>query len=329
MISRPLVLALVLAAAACAPGDPFRIADRGIGGTGISNEDRGIGGTGVYGTVTAFGSIVVNGLTVAYDAGTPTTLDGAPSAAAALAIGQVVALEAEGRSGRLTARSIAIETAVIGPITALAPEGDRFTVLGQSVRSATPPSLPLRAGDWVAVSGLRTAQGDIVATRIDPRATGGPVSVRGTVTAATTNGFQIGALAVEAPRSPPVGAQALVSGTPTPSGMLAITVVEPAAVPFGGRVARVSIEGYIGRAPAAGRAIVSGVSVAIGRDVRGSAALATDARVTVEGRLDRSGLIEVDRVDTTGAGRSTPDAGRDRGGRSDGGRGEGAGASGR
>jgi hypothetical protein len=321
-----LALALVGVGAACAPADLFRVAERGIGGTGMSSEDRGIGGTGIYGTVTAFGSVIVNGLTVAYDAGTPTTLDRAPATAAALAVGQVVAIEADDRGGRLSARSIAVESAVVGPVAAVAAAGDRLTVLGQSVRVALPPATPLRAGDWVAVSGLRTAQDEIVASRVEPRAPGGTAVVTGAVTAATASGFRIGDLAVEAPQSPAIGRTVTVSGSVTATGVRAASVIERPAAPFGGRVARVSIEGYVSRAPAADRALVSGFAVAPGR-----VGLTPDTRVAVEGRLDRGGLIEVDRVDAIGPGRGASDPGRDRGGagRSDGGRGEGAGASGR
>jgi len=79
----------------------------GIGGTGLGGDQGGVGGTGIYGTITAFGSICVNGLRVQYDDAVPVELGGAPASADALAVGQVVFLEATPRDGDLFARRIA------------------------------------------------------------------------------------------------------------------------------------------------------------------------------------------------------------------------------
>ncbi len=80
----------------------------GIGGTGILAQDGGIGGTGIVGTVTGFGSVCVNGVEVHYDSAVPVSADGLPSAAAQLAVGQVIAVEVAYSQKGLEARSIAI-----------------------------------------------------------------------------------------------------------------------------------------------------------------------------------------------------------------------------
>jgi hypothetical protein len=194
---RPLaVLLLVLlgvaaagpVAAACSMpggiGGTGATADGGVGGTGV-NSDGGIGGTGlradtdlsVIGVVTGFGSICVNGVEVHYDASTPVTHDGAPSSARALAVGHVVALHAFGNSAEARARSIDVRSAAVGRVTAIERSSNSLNVLGQTVRVepwttvgpglAGPTLADVGLGEPLRVSGLRRADGTIVATRIE------------------------------------------------------------------------------------------------------------------------------------------------------------------
>src|SRR5579875_2241442 len=177
--------AVLLLRAGCAgrgpgPGLDSQTADRGIGGTGApaTLADRGIGGTGIVGTITGFGSIWVNGLEI----GTGQARVESDSGAGALAVGQVVAVQASGPEGALQAQSIAIRHEVAGPVTSVAPDGTAV-VAGQRVRLADVPGAgDARPGSWVAVSGFRTPDGAIAATRVDAGAPG-PVLVRGPVTA--------------------------------------------------------------------------------------------------------------------------------------------------
>lgn len=159
----------------------------GIGGTGI--EGGGIGGTGqraeaevgVLGVVTGFASICVNGIEIHYDAATPVSLNGASATAGALAIGQVVAVQAIGSGTQARARAIDIVDAAVGPLSDVQAGGTLLQVNGQRVRvqertllggALTREQLAAAGGQTVRVSGLRAPDGAIVATRIEPAAAG-------------------------------------------------------------------------------------------------------------------------------------------------------------
>lgn len=155
----------------------------GIGGTGI--DGGGIGGTGqraeaevgVLGVVTGFASICVNGIEVHFDAKTPVALNGDPSSAGALGIGQVVSVLAVGAGTQARAQWIDIVDAAVGPVTAVESAGTLLQVNKQRVRidasTALGPGLSrtqlsaAEVGDTLRVSGLRTADGTIVATRVE------------------------------------------------------------------------------------------------------------------------------------------------------------------
>ena len=305
---RPFV-ALLVVLAACSPVDlsrfsdaARRVADRGIGGTGINNDDRGIGGTGIVGTITAFGSVIVNGLKVDFDQETVITNDGVLTTEEALNVGQVVAIEATTRNGALQARSISIANAVSGPITAVAATGNQIEVLGQTVALAqgslkTPAPANLQAGQWVTVSGLRNAQGIIVASRVSRRAVGGRISVRGPVTAQTSTGFTIGRLSIVAPtavQTVTAGRTAFAIGALTSTGLRAAQVEIAPSVPFDGQVSRVSIEGHVGRQQGQ-QVSISGVPIFITDNtaVLGKAdnQLSENDRVTVDAVLDNGNAI--------------------------------------
>lgn len=149
------------------------LADGGIGGTGIRADAE----LGLMGVVTGFGSICVNGVEVHYDAGTPVTLNGEPASSGALAIGQVVAVNAFGNSAEARARAIGILNAAVGPVTSIDTLASTVHVSGQRVRvepdtvfgaGLTTEALAKAPGSSVRVSGLRSADGSIVATRIEP-----------------------------------------------------------------------------------------------------------------------------------------------------------------
>ena len=270
--ARPLAAAAAVLLGACAPLDfarfddaARRAADRGIGAGG---EGRPAGAVGIVGTVTGLNSVLVNGLAVAVDPETAVTEDGVLTARSALRAGQVVAVEAVARRGGLAARSIAITHAVSGPITAVEPSGTRIEVLGQTVAldpaaPETPAPDALRVGRWVTVSGLRDARGAIVASRVASRAARGRVSVRGPVTARAAEGFAIGRTGVVFPALAAAvepGRTVLAVGALTSAGLRAARVEPAPAVPFDGRVSRVSIEGFVGGREGA-RVAVSGIRV--------------------------------------------------------------------
>jgi hypothetical protein len=155
-----------------------QVADRGIGGTGIRaapelEADRGIGGTGIVGVVTGFASICLSGREVAFANDVPVVMDGAPASSATLRAGQLTAVEAAGTANALRARRIVIRHEVSGPVEEVGADG-LLRVAGQRVivSARTWGAVPVKVGDWLAVSGLRALGGEIDATRIDRRAPG-------------------------------------------------------------------------------------------------------------------------------------------------------------
>ena len=178
-------------AAVC--GDPGGIGGTGVmpggtGGTGI--DPGGIGGTGqraeaevgVLGVITGFGSICVNGIEVHYEAATPVSVNGDLASAGALRVGQVVSVLAVGAGTQARAQWIDIVDAAVGPVTAVEKAGallrvnsqrvliDSSTVLGPGLERALLASA--QVGDTLRVSGLRNAEGTIVATRVETAAPG-------------------------------------------------------------------------------------------------------------------------------------------------------------
>ena len=184
------VLVLCAAFAGTSAGacrDPGGIGGTGVepGGTGGTRIDPGgIGGTGqraeaeigVLGVITGFGSICVNGIEVHYDANTPVAFNGDLSSAGALGIGQIVSVLAVGDGKQARAQWIDIVDAEVGPVTAVENAGmlqvnkervriEPSTVFGPGLGRAQLASA--QVGDILRVSGLRNAEGIIVATRVE------------------------------------------------------------------------------------------------------------------------------------------------------------------
>jgi hypothetical protein len=173
-----------------APQGRGQRADRGIGGTGIGGT--GIGGTGIIGVITGFASICVNGVEVTYDKSASVDIDGSAGTAAALRAGQVVAIQARDATavplvGTIVAEKISVRRQVTGKIGSVEPATSTLTVAGQTVMvpAGTWGADSVRLGDWVAISGLRRADGTLVATRLDPAPaatmSAGTTTVRGRV----------------------------------------------------------------------------------------------------------------------------------------------------
>lgn len=163
----------------------------GLGGTGQVAEG-GLGGTGIVGVVTGFGSICVNGLKVDYAPDTPVQQDGRPVPQSALAVGQVVALQAQGQGAQLQAQRIAVLDAAVGPLGTVDAASGRFTVMGETATALVPADLAgLSPGQWVRVSGQRLASGEIRATRVQATP---PASawVSGTLSRTASGSWQVG-----------------------------------------------------------------------------------------------------------------------------------------
>ena len=130
---------------------------------------------GVVDVLTEHSSVCVNGLEIRYEDATPVTINGRPATAKALALGQVVAIEARPASGRLEAQNIAILRVLEGPITRVDGPAQTVFVMGQAVRVTDETRNPVRSeelesippGATVQVSGYRNARGEIVASRLD------------------------------------------------------------------------------------------------------------------------------------------------------------------
>lgn len=280
----------------------------GIGGTGNVAGTPGIGGTGIIGTVTGFGSILVNGFKVDYAPDMPIGFKDATVRPDALRIGQVVEIEASGSGNRLQARRISIRHEVAGPIERIdharrvavvfgqriqIPSGIVFTAAGS--RRLTIDDL--RVGDHIDVSGLRQANGVIAASHVDKTGPGAAAVIRGRVTSSDPSGFSVNGMRVEAPRSAirralVSGQDVLIVGTAV-GGKLRARRVNPAPTrPFEGRVAQLSIEGYVTRAISGGVAI--GV-VPITR-LPASARLRAGDRIILDGPVDGRGRFAPSRV---------------------------------
>ncbi|TXI18584.1 MAG: hypothetical protein E6Q62_06340 [Nitrosomonas sp.] len=181
------------------------INDGGMGGTGTEEEsigtikntinDSGIGGTGIIGTITGFSSICVNHVEIQYDSDTPISINGRLSTISGLTVGQVIAVQADELDGVFIARNIAVNNTIAGPISDLKPEARQMRVLGQTIKIGQLPddgSLSnLKTDHWVQVSGLRLADGTIVATHIESIPPAAEVTINGYVNHVDSSGFEI------------------------------------------------------------------------------------------------------------------------------------------
>ncbi|GEM_PF-3822127 len=277
----------------------------GIGGSGRTGGDEdGIGGSGVapgapepaisalYGTLTAFGSLCVNGARVEYTEDVPVRVDEVVASAADLAVGQVVRVVTRTEGDRKIAVEVAVEHAVVGPVTRVREEG--FTVMGQAVVSDAKVRGSVEVGDRVAVSGLRREDGAVVASRVVSAAPEAPDLVRGAV-ADAPGGFRIGNTRV----SPPDGSEVRPDERAVFAGRwddgegrhLAERHAPAPRAPDDART--IEVEGYV-RADAGGGLSVGGV--ALDPSVVSSTLSVGDrVRVRVE-RGPRGGPPRIDRI---------------------------------
>lgn len=149
----------------------------GAGGTQVAGIDRGgVRGGVAVGVVTGFGSVFVNGVRYTTDAAL-ITVDGVVVTEGELALGQVVAVDAELSTPDAAANTVTVSSNAIGPVADLDAIAGSLTVLGQSVTvsnttyfSDNPGEAGLDGltdGDIVRVSGLVDADDQVSATRID------------------------------------------------------------------------------------------------------------------------------------------------------------------
>jgi hypothetical protein len=236
-------------------GPATRRAERGIGGTGAPphlSAERGIGGTGITGIVTGFASVCVDGLEVALGDQATVDIDGTPVNRSALRVGQVVAIKADPPEQAPVASRVSVRHEVSGPVEAvLSVNPGLIVVAGQRVRVPAKAlgSLTVQPGVWVAVSGLRGPDGDIIASRLDPRAPG-RVLVHGPLIVADGEA-SIGSLAIRSRRDTKadVGTYVTISGTWL-DGTLTVETLAPDLLVsnppawFGAGTTRLVLESY-------------------------------------------------------------------------------------
>jgi hypothetical protein len=188
--------------------------------------------------------VFVNGIEFS-TTGSSITVEGASASESQLKIGQMVEVRGtiNSAAGTGTATSIAANDQYEGPVQSIDVPGLSFIVLGNVVRvtGATvfdnrfaTPSLAGLVGQWVEVNGLRNSAGEVVATRIEPRAANGEIELNGTISSLDTTArtFRLGNSSVNYASAPTVtgtlanGACAEVKGTTFSGTSLTATRVE-------------------------------------------------------------------------------------------------------
>jgi len=275
--------------------------------------------------VTGFGSVIVNG--VRYDTSSSSfTIDGQPGTEDEIEVGDVVLVQGtiatSGTTG--TATSVRFDDNVEGPIEpgSIDTVTSTLVVLGQTVRidadtsfddSISPPSLAgLSEGDVIEVSGFVAANGDIRATRIEPKAPGGELEITGIVAGVTATTFMINALTVNYETATlddfPAGTISdgdLVEAKGTTidpdTGELIATRVELKGDLAGNDNDHVEIEGLITRFVSATDFDVSGLPVTTNNQTVFEGGVAADLglniKVEVEGALNAAGALVAEKVD--------------------------------
>ncbi len=286
----------------------------------------GIGRTGfAYGPISNFGSIIVNG--VEYETGsTVFTNDDEPGSESDLKVGDVVVvvgtIDDNGTTG--TADQVFFDDAVTGPVQSVDVAGSSLVVLGQTVfvtadtsfdDSFTPASLDgVNIDQIVEVTGQFDANGDIVATRIEPKPAGTQYEVHGNVAALDDVNFTftLGSLVVDYSNATlddfpggriSEGDFVEAKGTSlSGAGALEATEVEfETLVPGAAQGDRLEIQGFITRFVSPQDFDVAGQPVTTTANTLfegGEAAdLGLNIKVEVEGDLDANGVLVASEVD--------------------------------
>jgi hypothetical protein len=336
------VMPVAMAAPVCVDNSPptpvGRVAamepgDGGIGGTGHAPsgtrpDNEGVGGTGIeaaalgrtglplaagesigiVGVVTGFSSICVNGLKVDFDADTPVSENGRAARIASLAVGQFVSIDAMAAPGGLRARDVAIVHLMEGPVSARS--GGGFAVMGQPVELLPNARLvdgmeQLTPGRMVKVSGMRTPDGQVRATRIALAPELDEMSVIGDVSGGSGEFPSIEGLPLSAERAVLLGAvrpgQVLAKGHWNGKSLVTTHIAPDPTLRFAPRIRKVVLEALLSGTPSAGDMTACGLAVK--SDVRtllkgaGVQSRLEARRVRISGRLDAQGRLDADYID--------------------------------
>ena len=286
----------------------------------------GIGRTGIaLGPVSNFGSIIVNGVQYETDSA-EFIIDGEPGTESDLKVGDVVlvtgSIDDNGTTG--TADKVVFDDAVTGPVERIDVTGSSLVVLGQTVfvtadtsfdDGFSPASLEgVSVDQIVEVTGQFDANGDIVATRVEPKPAGTQFEVHGAVNSLDDVNltFSLSNLVVDysnAMLDNFAGGQVSdgdfveakgisLSG----SGALEATKVEfEALLDDAAEGDRLEIQGFITRFVSAEEFDVAGqpVTTISSTDYEGGTAadLGLNIKVEVEGDIDANGVLVASEVD--------------------------------
>jgi len=301
----------------------------GIGGTGqVAQEGTGMGGTGIVGVVTGFASVCVNGVEVEVEFDTPVQRDGQGASLYELAVGQLVAVRAQGAGTEVRAQRIEMLDAVVGPVEGIDTDRRVLRVLDQRVRVLAVADLaPLKPGDWVRVSGHRLANGEVRASRVQALPLGAPrvAQALGLVEPDGAGGWRLGGTTVPWPPGqalPAAGQEWLVQGTWDGQRLQPQRMVPQPTRRALGEARDVVLQGYVHGL--SGRELQLGyesVHLEAGLVVRGGAlaSVSVGQPVQVRGRLDAQNRVlatelSLGREGGRGA-RSGGESGDDSGGR--------------
>lgn len=288
-------------------GGTGSVASGGIGGTG-SVAEGGMGGTGIVGTVTGFGSVCVNGLEVDYNPTTPATRNGMPVKVAELALGQVIAIDAEHGEKGWVARGISMLNLLEGPVTAVEPENGLLRVMGQSVRADASTRLAglsalaeARPGMLVRVAGFRDHHGEVYATRIEATAELDQNSAIGLLTRSSTGVTTLDGLAVRADVPlPGLSGEFLLRGDWDGHAFVASETRPAPSTPFTDQTRHIIVEGLVTQGPAPGRFRIGGFELELPDGTQAGSATSSPTpgqRVIVNGHLVGKDRILAQRID--------------------------------
>jgi Tol biopolymer transport system component len=276
-----------------------------------------------YGRVWSVGSDGGVGVNEFYYAalGADVVVDGRAGSPADIGVGDIVSIEGTVRPSGATARRVKLDHVVQGRVDGIDHRTRTLFVLGQKVlvgHEQLGNALPdLLVGESISVSGLRTAQGHIVATRLKRQPASEPVVFKtaGAVTALTAdlkrlaiNGLEVDyAAATMTPNTAAALAQGVfieVKGTPLAGGLLAATSVEVKRQGVSAAAGtRIQIAGYVTQLDGNGTSPqlqVDGFPVLMS-GATAEPAPALDVLMQVQGRVNAEGASRAEQLFTQAA----------------------------
>jgi uncharacterized protein DUF5666 len=275
------------------------------------------------GAITGFGSVFVNG--VRFETSSAAfTINGKPGTQADLRVGHMVTVHGHrDDNGNSTADRIDFDDLVKGPVDSVDAAAGTLVVMGQTVLTDADTSFDdniqgaslagLNAGDIVEVSGMRRADGDIQATRIEAKPAGTVFEVTGVASDVDTaaHKLSVNALVVDysaatvrdfANGQPANGdlVEARGNSVNAAGELVASSIELKREDDDAGAGMQVQIEGLVTRFVAATDFDVAGKPVTTNSSTRfenGSAAdLALNVKVEAEGQLDANGVLVATKV---------------------------------